>query len=196
MNFFQSQHGQKVKIECLEDGLSYSSLNWQNQTETAYTMSYADIEVPVLYYKIKNFYILLLSFVFMLAGIWFAVYGYRHGIINSLEILGTFWAMGGVMLSLFFLPAGAFLFRVKGFPPIRILDDKNHEQIITEIQKRRKDFLRKKYATIESFADPAHEFDKFGWLWRCGIITEQEYSALVEKLETLYPRNMTGSAAG
>jgi len=58
--------------------------------------------------------------------------------------------------------------------PIRIIQDGQHDLILSELKKRRGQRLRKMFGTVDMANDPAKETMKFQWLKALGAITEEE----------------------
>src|SRR5262249_23926652 len=73
---------------------------------------------------------------------------------------------------------------VIGTPQGRILvfDREGKDQIVTEIYRRRREEIRRKYSEVDFLNDPQHEIAKFTWLKGQGLISEQEFETAIGKI--------------
>ena len=60
-----------------------------------------------------------------------------------------------------------------------IIRDQSHDRVMNEIDTRRKQHLRERYATVDLGNERDRELQKFDWLKEAGAISEAEHAAAV-----------------
>lgn len=71
---------------------------------------------------------------------------------------------------------------------VHVIQDKNHDQIVSELMARRKDQIRKMYGEIDLENDPAREIEKFKWLLEQGVLTKEEADQKIAQVESSISR--------
>lgn len=64
-----------------------------------------------------------------------------------------------------------------------IIQDKNHENIIAELNKRKKEQLLTWYGSVNLENDKENEIEKFRWLEKQNVITKQEAEEKIAEVE-------------
>ncbi|MGF1725540.1 hypothetical protein [Photobacterium nomapromontoriensis] len=67
---------------------------------------------------------------------------------------------------------------------VKVMKDKHHDEIISELYKRRKNALRSKYFEIDMNNGIEEEISKIDWLLENEIIDKEEYDDYLLKLKT------------
>ena len=63
-----------------------------------------------------------------------------------------------------------------------IIRDQSHDDVMAQIDRRRKQRLRERYATVDLGNDPERELRKFAWLKEASVISDAEYLLAVAQL--------------
>ena len=64
-----------------------------------------------------------------------------------------------------------------------IAQDKQHDEILSEIVSRRREVILKSHGEVDHEGDPEQERAKFAWLRARGVLTEDEYQAKLREIE-------------
>jgi hypothetical protein len=74
-----------------------------------------------------------------------------------------------------------------GLKAVQVLRDKAHDEIISELQRRWRDRLRRLHLAVNQLSDPKKETDKYTWLKEHGVISDEEYEAALAELRVAAP---------
>lgn len=74
-----------------------------------------------------------------------------------------------------------------------IAQDKQHDEILSEIVSRRRDVILKSHGEVDLDNDPEQERAKFAWLRARGVITEDEYQEKLREIEGAAPMALAPS---
>lgn len=72
---------------------------------------------------------------------------------------------------------------------ILVIRNATHDEIVREITTRRRKCMRERYATMDPDNSREDEARRFSWLHEHEIISDEEYSAAIEKLNSRFLRD-------
>jgi hypothetical protein len=68
---------------------------------------------------------------------------------------------------------------------ITVLNDKQHDRVVSAIEERRRAAIRTEAADIDLDRPVEMEIEKFDWLHRHGVITDEEHREKIDALGAL-----------
>jgi hypothetical protein len=68
---------------------------------------------------------------------------------------------------------------------VYVIQERYHDVIVEEIKGRRIQQLRKYYGDVDPENDPENEIEKFRWLQKEGVISEEELKQKIAEIEFL-----------
>ena len=74
---------------------------------------------------------------------------------------------------------------IPGRREIWIIVDGQHQAIVDEIMSRRREALRRKFASIDTLSPPGSESRKFRWLLEEGVISDEAYRDAIARLAAM-----------
>lgn len=124
---------------------------------------------------------------------WYRSAGIFWIVLGCLQMFYGFQSDGGVKISFWFLLGivfiGVYLIATTSytiFQPeagnIFIIKDRQHDTIIDELKRRRKQQVLARYGEIDYSNSHQEELNKFQWLFDQEILSEEEFSAIKQKI--------------
>ena len=115
---------------------------------------------------------------------------------KGLSLSGTgFWLFVGVLCIIWFALTKIkySVFKTEA-GNVLVMNDKNHDKIISEIVSRKKTQLLKWYGDINFDNDLENEINKFNWLAEQKVITKEEAEKKIAEVEFSHKNESTGKS--
>jgi hypothetical protein len=178
--FKQKKNGNELKFELNENDFNYSAK--LGSTKFTRDFSYTAISSKMSEFTEKNEW-------FRNAGyIWLAI-----GVIQLISMVSErvlvlpFWfALGAVCLGIYYFRQTKFTIIEADEKNILIIENLEHDKILNSIFEYRNNFIKKEYSQINFNNNPENEINKFSFLFKEKIISEEEFKEAKEKIETHY----------
>lgn len=137
-------------------------------------MVYSDIPQKTITRIDQNIWVRNIGVIWTLAGL--------LGLIT--QWAGPMWLPLGIgCLILHYVTKTKYTVLSNGQRSIWIIQGKNHDAVLNEIQNRRKDQLKKCYGEINFENDPQIEINKFRWLAEEGVISERDAEVKISLIQ-------------
>lgn len=184
MKFRQKRSFNKTSFEFGEEELTYTFDN--SRTKVGSSIAYHKLPGRTNYREIKMWWLKYVAVSYLtFCGL---IAFYYMGINDMQMLIGILYVatMAFLVICLY-----ALVFRRGGMtsmllnPVLYILRDGQRQAILDEIMKRRLVMMKKKLAQIDPSRPYYEEAGKFSWLREEGVITEQEYRLIREKIAAM-----------
>lgn len=183
MKIKQNTLSGKTEFEFLDEALKYKIED--SGGSLAFSIPYGDIPAEGIELKLRNIFLGTTGWLLFTVGFFFALLNANSAEYNY-EVGG--YLLGAMLLGIIFYIGYHFsavsmtIFQTdKG--EIRVLKGAKHDEVLKEIDRRRKKQWYQWYADIDYSNAPENEIDKFKWLLDHDVITDREYQDAVEKIE-------------
>lgn len=179
MEIKQKKFSNKTKFSFGEEDFNYTIEDKSSSGE--FSMSYADFPQKQTAFEEKNGWLKNVGLIWCAIG----VLQIGNAVITKAPLSGTgFWLIIGLVCLVFYKYARTkFSMFSDNHSKIFIIKDKKHDQILDEINKRRKRQMLTWYGEINFDNEPERETNKFKWLLNEGVITKEEADTKIAQIE-------------
>ncbi|MFC1684311.1 hypothetical protein ACFL0R_02415 [Pseudomonadota bacterium] len=167
----------------------YFNFAYEDKTGSGDTdINYADFPQKSSIQIEQNQWLMNVGYIWIALGI----FQLGHAIYTEISLSGkAFWLTIGVICVVlaFFSKVKYSVFKTEQ-GNIFVIHDKNHSEIIEELNKRRKIQLLDWYGDINPDNDASNEIEKFRWLAKQEIISEEESEQKIAQVELLHKESI------
>lgn len=168
-----------IKFEFGSESFKYYRKD--NQTEEQFRVAYTSVPNDRSTFTDKNIWLRNVGFIWCLLGLIILGFGAVDG---SLSIADGLWLLLGAICLIVFKYAQVkyTIFRTaKG--NVLVLQNDDHEKVVDEIFKYRREQFLMIYGDINSENDINEEIGKFKWLRDEGVITDNEFDKKIKIIQ-------------
>jgi hypothetical protein len=174
----QKKHGTQTNFMFREDTIMYTVKDGSgSQSFSAY---YEDISFEVSEFQERNVWLRNVGVLWLLLGVTISIYEYAA---TGKPYVSIWLIVGAVCYALYYFRRTRYSVFDTPKGRILIIRDNTHDRIKQEIENRRREILRKKYAFVDPESPPDKETAKLKWLLEHEIITPQECDNFNIKLQ-------------
>lgn len=185
MEFVQKKRSNKHTFTLHDDYFNFAYEDKSGSGDA--DMSYADFPKKSSVQIEQNEWIRNVGYLWIALG----VFQFGYAIYSNAPLSGKgFWILIGSLCVIwaYFSKVKYSVFRSeKG--NVFVIQDKQHDQIVDELNKRRKSQLLKWYGDVNPENDLDNEIQKFKWLVAQGVISEEESERKIAQAELLHRDN-------
>lgn len=179
MEMKQKKFSNQTKLEFFDEELKYTI---RDKSATAdFRISYAQFPVSSNLFEERNEWLRNVGLLWVALGVFIL----GSAIVADESIRGKgFWILiGGICLLAYKFSATKYSVFPTENGKIFIIQDKQHDAIIAEINKRKKEQLLARHGEIDRGNDPDHEIAKFIWLKEQGVLSSEEAEKKIEQIK-------------
>ncbi|THF61968.1 hypothetical protein [Pseudothauera rhizosphaerae] len=182
MKIVQKKRSNKHTFSFYDDYFNFAYEDKSGSGDT--DMSYADFPQKSSVQIEQNQWLRNVGFLWMALGTFIL----GHAVFTGATLSGKgFWILMGVACVIWahFSKVKYSVFRV-GCGNIFVIQDKNHDEIVKELNNRRKAQLLKWHGDVNPENELENEITKFKWLVEQGVLTKEESEKKIAQAELLH----------
>ena len=175
----QKKLSNRMRFVFGEDALAYTFEDSQHRYR--YSLDYDDVPFTQTEFTERFEALRATAILWAVLGVFYLVRAVADGAVSVTAIV--LFALAGLSyLGYRKLDASFTVFDTQ-MGRLLIAQDKNHDEILSEIVSRRRSVILKSHGEVDADNDPEQERAKFAWLRARGVITEDEYQAKLREIE-------------
>ena len=192
MEITQRNLWNRTNFQFEEQNLKYSLKS--GSRSFSFSVRYLEISTNPCEVQTKSTLTRNIGILLILAGVAHEIFYFlEHGTLT----FSAWFALGLLVIAVHYLTKTAYTILPAGNYHIAIIKDSKHDRIYNEIISRRKALLYSRYGKIDYDNDPEDEINKFIWLRKEGVISDEELELIVKKISDYHEKKLkTGSITG